>query len=83
MECVKTETEEYKQCSRATLDYVFRWMDDIFSGIMNLLCANYEEGSDKCDKLIQQTPKSFNTTRRMRSFVIPAIDIISNIKDEV
>ena len=83
MECIRTELEEYKECSRATVDYVFRWMDDIFSGMINMLCNNYEQDSDRCILLIEQTPKSFNTTRRMKSIIIQTIDIISNIRDQV
>lgn len=81
-ECVRSESEEFPVCTPHTRDFVERYFDDVLGGIINLLCANYEEGSDRCEQIIGLTPENLNKENRPKSVILPAIDIISNIKDD-
>lgn len=81
-ECLRTETEEHKICTRATIDYVERYAMEAIQPILSLLCYEYEEGSDVCTKLVQQTPQRDLTKRRAKSPLLPAIDLVLSFKDD-
>ncbi len=80
--CFKTEAEEIKICTRRTVDFVERWALELFGEILDLMCYNYPEESDKCDRIIAQVPKlNFTGIQKPKSFIPPLLHILKVIGD--
>ncbi|CAG2179533.1 unnamed protein product [Oppiella nova] len=52
----------------------------LFGDVINLLCTDYTEESDKCSKL-GVTPKRLKSQRRTRSFALPVLSVLESFKE--
>lgn len=55
-----------------------RLIDGFAIEILNLLCGEYTEDSDKCSALIKQTPKN-KSRRKAKSMLLPMIDVLESL----
>lgn len=48
--------------------------------ILSLLCTDYTEESDKCTKIIEQTPKgTVDLKAQSKTFVLPLVDVLDSL----
>ena len=55
-------------------------VDSVTSNVLNLLCGEYEENSDKCKAL--STPRKLKSQKRAKSFFIPLTQLLQSFKDD-
>jgi len=80
--CFRDSTEETEGCTRHTIDWAEKWVLDIYGGAIQVTCGDYFDSSDKCDKLIRETPKNDPKTYvRPKSFFKPMIDLMESFPD--
>ncbi|CAG2120260.1 unnamed protein product [Medioppia subpectinata] len=82
-ECFKAEAEEVKICTRRTIDFVERYALEMFGEILNIMCYEYQDSSDRCDKVTREIPQlDFDGVKKPRSFIPPMLDILKLIGDD-
>ena len=50
-ECYKDKTANNKDCNEEQVETFSAFVKELFGGVVDILCTDYVEGSDKCDKL--------------------------------
>lgn len=53
----------------------------MFEGILQLLCAQYDESNTQCDKLVEETPQRNATIKRYKSLLIPTFNIAMSLAE--
>ncbi|CAG2116698.1 unnamed protein product, partial [Medioppia subpectinata] len=81
-QCFISEAEEVKQCTPRTIDYMARWATEIYGELMDIMCYEYPESSDRCVKVISEIPEIDNNTVRPQSFISPLITLLGNLGDD-
>jgi hypothetical protein len=66
--------EKAVQRSEDQLETVTDFIDSATSNLINLLCGDYTEGSDKCEKL-EAAPKKNNSEKRTKSFFLQFVQV--------
>ena len=82
--CLKEATEETFGCTQKTID----WAEDfvlktMLGGSIDLVCGQYFQASDKCNKLIKETPKPVysESYQRPKSMIKPMISLMETFPD--
>ncbi|XP_054155304.1 uncharacterized protein LOC128953808 [Oppia nitens] len=79
-ECFKQTAEDNKECTRRTIDFVERYALEMFGEILNLMCFDYHDSSDKCDRIRSLVPDiKYEEIEKPKSFIPPMIDILKDI----
>lgn len=65
-------------CTERSVEQVDRFTSQLAGDVLNLLCTEYDEDSDKCSKMI--TPKRRKDQKRTKSFLRPLIDLLLTIE---
>lgn len=68
-----------QRCTDANYVEIERIIDGYAVDTLNLLCNDYTEDSDKCGKLLPQTPKKLATQKRLKSLLPPFISILASV----
>lgn len=42
---------KHPKCTEKNVDTITDWVREMFQGVVDLICSDYIEGSDKCEKL--------------------------------
>lgn len=80
--CLTEESEEVKQCTKKTVDYLTKYAHKIIDPIMMILCQEYSEPSDRCDNLVRITPNRTKSQRKYHSFLRPLINIAMSLGED-
>jgi len=67
-------------CDDKKLETVNEFVDSLTGNILDILCGDYEDGSDKCLRL-GSPPKKNKNQRRTKSFLIPLIDVLASFPE--
>ena len=78
--CVRQACERSKQCNSKSIDFVVDVIKQLSENVVNMLCSDYSDNSDKCDKVVKMDIKtpSKNANKRAKSFIKPIIKILAN-----
>ena len=78
--CIMSSAENEKNvCSESNVDEIERIVDGYAFDVLQLLCGDYTEDSDKCVKLLPKTPKKLSTQKRTKSMLPPFINILNSV----
>lgn len=77
---METRGSRIKECTPKDLEVCQRFVQSVFGEAINLLCTDWTEGSDKCEKLPPVAKKN-KSQRRTKSFILPLIDLLSSLSD--
>ncbi|CAG2106142.1 unnamed protein product [Medioppia subpectinata] len=72
--------QDVKQCTHDRQEVIFSMVRQVSGRTMDVFCGEYNEGSDKCDKL-EKPPKKLKSQRRTKSFAIPIIDVLKGFPE--
>ncbi|CAG2111260.1 unnamed protein product [Medioppia subpectinata] len=78
--CILETGHRSKQCSEEHLSLLVRQSEQVSNGPMNMACGDYNEESDKCDKI--QVPRRLANETLPKSFVMPMIDLMESLGAE-
>lgn len=67
-----------RKCDVKTLPFIEGLVDGYAQDVLNLLCGEYTEESDKCSKIIHQIPKHTKALNHA-NFVLPIAEIINSL----
>ena len=73
--CLTEEAEEVKKCTKKTVDYLTKYAHKLIDPILTILCNEYSEPSDRCDKMVRLTPNRTKAQRKYHSFLRPLINL--------
>ena len=76
------EAEDVKQCTKKTIDFVTNYVHKLIDPMIFVLCNEYSQPSDKCDKMVRQTPNRTDDQPKYQSFLMPVIAIAMSFDDE-
>lgn len=65
-------------CTEDNLTEYERLIDGYAIEILNLLCGDHTEDSDKCEKIVKQTPAKLASQRKPKSLLPPFIRNLEN-----
>jgi len=68
-----------KSCKQENTAEIERIIDGYANEVLNLLCGDYTEESDKCNGIVNKTPKKQSTQKRPHSFLQPFVSILVSI----
>ena len=74
-----TEKPGKKICPESSQDEVERVIDGYSYDVLQLLCGDFTEESDKCVNMLPKTPKKLPTQKRTKSILPPFINILSSV----
>ena len=82
--CLREATEDTVGCTRHTVDWAERFVLKMVGSSVNMVCGEYFEESDKCVKLVNQTPKPqySKSHKRPKSFIKPMIALMESFPDK-
>lgn len=82
-QCNQRAYEKHTQsCNRRAIDGQEKLIDAYALDVLRLLCGEYTEESDICDKIINKTPKSkLKENDIPKSPINPFIAILNSIKE--
>lgn len=78
-QCYFEGGRQVTDCTETNLEIIDRFVDSVAGNSLNILCGEFADGSDKCNKL-DKLPKSKNS-QKYKSFFIPAIEVLSSLPD--
>ncbi|CAG2105648.1 unnamed protein product [Medioppia subpectinata] len=78
--CLQDNLQDVKQCTPDRQEVIFSMIRQVSGRTMDVFCGEYNEGSDKCDKL-EKPPKKLKSQRRTKSFAIPIIDVLKGFPE--
>ncbi|CAG2179059.1 unnamed protein product [Oppiella nova] len=73
------ETQGQPLCSESVATEIENIVDGYANEVLNLLCGDYTEESDKCVKLLPKTPKKLPAQKPPKSLLLPLINIIASV----
>lgn len=73
------EKEGKELCPESNYNEIETLIDGYSVDVLNLICGDYTEESDKCVKLLPKTPKKLNSQKRSKSMLIPFINILNSV----
>jgi hypothetical protein len=78
--CFSKNGKNVELCSEDQLETVTDFIDSVTSNLINLLCGDYTEGNDKCEKL-EASPKKNNSEKRTKSFFLPFVQVFESFAE--
>ena len=66
-----------EDCDNKKIDNILKFTDSLTDNVLDLLCAGYDEGTDKCLRL-GESPKKLSHQRRTKSFLFPVIEMLKD-----
>ncbi|CAG2167406.1 unnamed protein product [Oppiella nova] len=78
--CSETRMRTVKGCTEQQIDITLDWIRSLFGNVIDLICSDYTEGSDKCSSL-EPVPKKRKNQRRPKSFMLPLVDLLASFKE--
>ncbi|XP_054155311.1 uncharacterized protein LOC128953815 [Oppia nitens] len=82
IQCLTDEAENVKQCTRKTVDFVLKYLNKMIDPLLNLICGDYGQPSDKCDAMVRLTPNITKGQTTYKSFMMPLINLAISIGDD-
>ena len=82
VQCLTDEAEEVKACTKKTVDYLTKYAHKIIDPIITIICNEYSEPSDRCDRLVRITPNRTKSQPKYHSFIKPLINIGISLADD-
>ncbi|XP_054155303.1 uncharacterized protein LOC128953807 [Oppia nitens] len=81
--CLREATEETKGCTSHTIDWAEKYVLKMLGSAINLICGQYFEESDKCLKLIKETPEPQIPLGKTKptNFLLPMLDLMESISE--
>ncbi|XP_054155161.1 uncharacterized protein LOC128953673 [Oppia nitens] len=79
--CMSKLSDKVNTCSEKQVDIAIRFIESISGSSLNLVCAEYNDSSDKCDQFNNFKTKS-EPKLRTKSFFLPLIELFDSF-DEV
>ncbi|CAG2113487.1 unnamed protein product [Medioppia subpectinata] len=82
--CLRDTTEDTVGCTAHTVDWAEKFVLKIMGSSISLVCGEYFEESDKCHKLMAQTPAPPDTPRnstRTKNFILPMLDLMETFPE--
>ncbi|XP_054155302.1 uncharacterized protein LOC128953806 [Oppia nitens] len=82
-ECFISEAEEVKECTPRTITYISRWATEIYGELMDIMCFEYPDSSDRCIKVIDGLPDiDLSGIIKPKSFLSPLLKIFGDFDKE-
>ncbi|XP_054155358.1 uncharacterized protein LOC128953859 [Oppia nitens] len=79
-DCFETKLTPAKKCNEKHVQTLSDLMRNIAGNVVNLICGDYVEGSDKCTQL-GPAPKKRKTQKRTKSFALPLLDLLASFPE--
>lgn len=79
LDCFHSGRKKFPVCTEEIIEAGMKILDSLIGNMVNVLCGQYDDESDKCDKL--ETPKKKSNQKRTKSFIIPMIDVFSSFQE--
>ena len=64
-------------CNDKRIDNILKFTNSMTDNVLDLLCGDYQEGTDKCLRL-GESPKKLSHQRRTKSFLFPVIEMLKD-----
>ncbi|CAG2113704.1 unnamed protein product [Medioppia subpectinata] len=78
--CFDEKLSPAPKCNQKGIDFVSDLIRSIAGNVVDLICGDYVEGSDKCTHL-GPPPKKSKKQRRLKSFAVPVLDLLSSFPE--
>lgn len=78
--CIATRSKRISTCTENHITTATDFVRSILGNVIDLLCGDYTEGSDKCDSL-GRPPKKLKSQRRTKSFMLPLVEIFATFPE--
>ncbi|CAG2178734.1 unnamed protein product, partial [Oppiella nova] len=77
--CLLDHGHKNKQCTEQHLNLLLRQSEQVSNGPMNMACGDYNEESDRCDKLV--IPKRQQDEPLPKSFLMPLVELFDSFEE--
>jgi len=78
--CFEKKLQNAKHCNDKNIETVSDLIRSVIGNVVDLICGEYVEGSDKCAKL-GPPPKKQKKQRRLKSFAVPVLDLLASFPE--
>ena len=83
--CILKSTEKHSKstCSETNVEEIERIIDGYAFDVLQLICGDYNEESDKCVVMLPKTPKRLPSQKRPKSILPPFINILDSAPQQI
>jgi hypothetical protein len=79
-DCIQAQGIRVKGCTDKHLEISADYIKSHFSNVLDLMCGDYSESSDKCDS-VPKLSKRRKNQRRTKSFVMPLVKLLKDLPE--
>lgn len=77
--CFWDNGKKVSKCNDKRIITSEKFLDALSGNIVDVLCTEYDEGSDRCDKMIAKTPPKPENVTSAKAFFVPILKIWSDL----